>query len=301
MATATSLGKMADKTPLYFFYDSEATDRDVKVDKIIEVAAIVHTNTLTPRAKRELTRSASHEFSSLCFCDRELGEVPQKLIGLTKKDLKDEPPLEEVLKRFFEWMEESIATANRLDHEEYTPVLVAHSGNMLDFPLLLQEVDRSPLLNKKYSKLNIRFVDTFYVFKHLKRSMPSYNYKLRNLALKNLYQTFLHEPYKGHRALADARALCQIFTEGEPAKDIGVFKKYTLDRKEMTAVEEDTQKFKKASIYAGKSADLLAKGITYDTLVRQYQRSPMSFQAYLRSTCGINPKPEVIQYFRAHH
>ena len=287
------------KTPLYFFYDCETTDSDVKVDKLIEIAAVIHLATLKPGARRELKRSDSHEFSSLCFCDRELGKIPQQLIGLTKDDLKNEPPLEEVLKRFFDWIEASIATANELDKEDYIPVLVSHSGSMLDFPMLLKEVDCSPSLTCQLKRLNFRYVDTFYVFKDLKRSKPAYRFKLESLSLKNIYKAYFHFPYEGHRALADARALCKIFSEASPAEDIEIFKKHTQDQVEMVALEQHIQKFRNASINSSKALDILAKGIKFDTLVTEYQRSSATFQTYLRTACGIrNPRPEVIQYFR---
>ena len=292
--------RLEHKTPLYFFYDSETTDRDVKVDKIIEVAAVIHLATLKPGARRELRRSDSHEFSSLCFCDRELGEIPQQLIGLTKDDLKNEPPLEEVLNSFFEWIETSIATASKLDREDYIPVLVAHSGNILDFPMLLKEVDRSPSLSRQFKHLNIRFVDTFYVFKDLKRNKPTYRVKLESLSMQNIYNAYFPFPYEGHRALPDARALCKIFSDAPPANEMAVFQKYTQNRDELSILEEQIKKFREASISPPKAADILAKGITYEKIVGEYQRSPRNFRMFLRSECGIgNPRPELIQHFRS--
>ncbi len=285
------------KRLLYFFYDCEATDLDVEVDRIVEVAAVIHLASLRPRVQRELRHN--DKFSSLCYSDRELGEVPQRLTGLTRDDLRDEPPLEEVLKRFFEWMEVSIATANRLDHEEYTPVLVAHGGNILDFPMLVNEINRIPLVKKKFHSLGLRYMDTFSVLAELKRSRKL---NVDKLAMKAVYEALFFTPYQGHRALADAQALCKIFTEAQPANDISIFRKYIQSQEEMLVMKEQGRKFKEASIGFAKASELLAKEITYEKMARQYQTSPHhTFKSFLRMECQIrHPKQqqEIMSHLR---
>ncbi len=193
---AFGLGRnLEGKKPLYIFYDCETTGRDVETDKIVEIAAVVHLASLKSETNRQFKRNASHEFVSLCFCDKELCEIAQELTGLTKKDLQDEPPLEEVLRRFFVWISEVISTTDRLERTEHAPVLVAHSGNRLDFPLIVKETDKFPFLLEKFQQLNIRFVDTFQVFKDLKRSKASYRMQLESLSMENMYKEYFRDPY----------------------------------------------------------------------------------------------------------
>ncbi len=280
------------KRLLYFFYDCEATGLNVEVDRIVEVAAVIHLASLRPQVQRELRHN--DKFSSLCYSDRELGEVPQRLTGLTRDDLRDEPPLEEVLKRFFEWMEVSIATANRLDHEEYTPVLVAHGGNALDFPMLVTEINGIPLVKRKFRSLGLRYMDTFSVLAELKRSRKL---DVDKLSMKAVYEKLFSMPYQGHRALVDAQALCKIYTEAEPAND----RKYIQSQEEMLAMKEQGRKFKEASIGFEKASELLAKEITYEEMVRQYQTSPHTFKSFLRMECQIrHPKQqqEIMRHLR---
>ena len=45
----------------------------------------------------------------------------------------------------------------------------------------------------------------------------------------------------GHRALADAKALCRIFSEAPPARDLHIFVNHTLNRKEVEKMREQIE------------------------------------------------------------
>ncbi len=286
--------RLGQKKPLFFFYDCEATDLDVEEDRIVEVAAVIHLASLRPQVQRELR--LNDNFSSLCYSDRELGEVPQRLTGLTRDDLRDEPPLEEVLTRFFEWMEVSIATANRLDHEEYTPVLVAHGGNALDFLLLDRAIQSSRSLKRTVHRLNLRYLDSYPVFIELQQRRKL---QVNRLNLQNIYSTLFRSPLEAHRALADAQALCRIFSESHLSREINVVLKFIQNREEMSEMEKHLKNFEKVPIKRFLAYTILAKGITYQVMCREYGRNPEGFRGYLRR-CGINrPKPQQIEHFRA--
>jgi len=288
--------KFGSKQPLFFFYDSEATDKDVEVDRIIEVAAVIHLATLKAPARRRLKEGGSHEFSSLCFSEREVGEVPQELTGLTKTILQNEPPLQQVLTRFFDWMETSLATASRLDHEEYTPVLVAHGGHSLDFPMLLKEVHRCQL-HRKLQNLSLRYVETFSVFKALQKKG---RLRVENMKLTTIYRHLFATDHEGHRALVDARALCRIFSDEPLASRMSTLLKFVQTREEMTEMHEQVRKLSNATMSKYNVHRVLAKGITYELMVKEYRRSPPNFRNFLRNKCGINkPKQKLVEHFRS--
>ena len=132
-------------SPLYFFYDCEATNGDIENDRIIEIAAVLYTKNLEHRLQHgkitELVCSNDH-YQSLCYCTRAINPVVAPLIHLTLADLRNQPSIATVLDGFFEWIVEKVHHVEMLTHNTYTPVLVAHSGNRLDYPLLLAELDR---------------------------------------------------------------------------------------------------------------------------------------------------------------
>ena len=292
--------KIGDKKPLYFFYDCEATGLEIKEDKIVELACVIHTSELSFQTRQELETNKSHEFSSLCYCEKELTPTAQMLTGLRQCDLRGQPQLGAVMTDFFAWIKASITTASKIEGKDYVPVLVAHSGSQLDFPMLHLEVDSSPVLTEQLKTLHLLYIDTYYVFKDLKSSLLSYR-QLDSLSLKNIYITYFGVPYEGHRALADARALCKIFSDAPPASDIHMFIKHMLTKEDTEELTEQIEKFREASIYPAKAIELFKKGITMDNLVTEYQRSPARFISFLRNRCGITrPRPELITYFKTH-
>ena len=292
--------KSRNKEPLYFFYDCETTGTVPGEDQMVELACVIHTSGLKSMTRQELERSKSHEFSSLCYCEKELSPTAQRLTGLRQCDLRGQPQLGEVIMKLFVWIKDSITTTSKLEGREYVPVLVAHSGSQLDFPMLYLQVDSSAVLMEQLKTLHLHYVDTFSVFKDLKRSQLSYR-RLESLSLQNIYITYFGAPYEGHRALADARALCKIFSDAPPAHDIHTFTKHTLTREDTEKRTEEIEKFREASIHPTKSIELLQRGITLDKLISEYKRSPVLFTSFLRNKCGITrPRPELMAYFNKH-
>ena len=250
------------------------------------------------RGQEELVRSYSSEF-------RCTWRTPYHLDAQNGyQDQDEDSPLAQVLRSFFGWIETSIATARALDNEDYTPVLVAHGGCTTDFPALLKEVDRSQLLSQQRRRLNLRFVDTVYVFEDLKLNNYYYRFELdhpSNPTIDKIYNAYLHPPYEGYTPLADTRALRRIFSEGRPANKIDLFKKYTHNRLHMDIFDSQIKKFRQAQINCSVAAGMLIKAIRYETMVLCYLRLEVQdFVAFLRNECGIaNPKPELLQYLRS--
>ena len=288
--------------PLYFFYDCEATGRDAETDRIIEIGAVLCTYNLSPRTSQALQQD--HQFTSLCYCIHPIDPEAAKILTITLKDLKDAPKLEVVLKQFCDWIKERVTVAERSDLCTYTPVLVAHSGNLLDYPLLFSEIRRtgSYTLNRKFEDLNLHYTDSHFAIRQLARSNLFFR-SFPGLGVKDLHQGLLHVPYIGHRALPDAQALHKIFTQCQRVQlQTELFRelrKFTQSKQGVEFIREQVPKFLEAHIKPAKAEELLMRGITYDKVLREYQLSPHNFEQYLRSTCGITrPKQELLDHFK---
>ena len=283
-------------SPLYFFYDCEATGLDVDNDRIIEVAAVVYTKNLPLSSTeiQELTKDGSGQFSSLCHCTRELHPEAAAKVGITLADLRHEPPLHTVLDQFFDWIENRVNEAEKLCRSRFTPVLTGHGG--LDFPLLLAELQRinSTLLSEKFDALNVHFADTHSFCKKLSKSDDTLA-RMRGLGMEAIYKAFFPlEFYDMHRALPDAKALCKLFTDSPLSLRISELSSMIEDKDTMLK----QLKLVKAGFSGTKARDLLRRGITIEQMEREYQRSPSGFHRYLR-TLGINnPRPQLMLYFR---
>ena len=287
-------------SPLYFFYDCEATGNVIEEDRIIEVAAVLYTKSLvlSPGKIEDLVRSGDH-FQSLCHCTKEILPVVEKLIKLTLADLRGEPLLSTVLDQFFDWIKEKVTKVEEATRRKYTPVLVAHSGNVLDYPLLMLELDRlgQRSLTEKYKSLNLHFVDTFSMCKHMQaRSHPLLR-GLERFGLGSLYKFFFpYDPFDAHRALADARILLKIFTDSPLASIIDV---QLQDAIQSEATTRELWKLRKAGIFSPtKEKELLKKGITVETLEAKRRVSVAGLRLYLREI-GINkPGPVLKEHFK---
>ena len=287
------------KEPLYFFYDCETTGLEIDKDKIIEIAAVIHTTNLPPRIAQELKRGKADEFTSLVYCERELHQVTQELTGLTLADLRREPRLEVVLNDLFDWINESVTKVSEMDGRSYSPVLAAHSGPRLDYPILFFELKglRSVSLLHKFQRLNLNYVDTFEVLKDLQISDPSYK-ELEKLGVHYIYLKYFRTEYEGHRALDDAKALRRIFSEAPPASKIFLFRKYSQSKEGLEMTREQTTKFNTAWISSTKARELLMKGITYERVAEESRRSREAFLCFLKNECCIRkPRQELIQHF----
>ena len=291
-------------SPFYIFYDCEATGRNPKEDRVIEIGAVVCTQNLEPGAARALQQNNRHEFTSLCYCTHTIDPKEAEILTLTLADLKDAPKPKDVLISFCEWIEKVVRMAEQRSSAKYSPVLVAHSGNRLDYPLLFKEIERahSPTLTRKFTGLDLHYTDTHSAIRQVARTDKFYR-DLPGLGIKDLHQAFFHKPYEGHRALPDAEALYNIFTKCESSKQGVLFSeilKFIQTKEGVELTNEQIPKFLAARIKPAKAEELLMKGITYDRVLQEFKRSPDNFKHYLRVRCGITrPKQELLDHFES--
>ena len=288
--------------PLYFFYDCEATGRNAEDDQIIEIGAVVCTYDLSPRTARALDAQDKGQFTSLCHCTHPIDPEAAKVVPITLRDLVDAPKLKQVLISFCDWIKERVGIAERSDYATFTPVLVAHSGNLLDYPLIFNEIKRtsSHALKHKFESLDLHYTDSHSAVRQLARSNQFYR-SLPGKGVKDLHQGLLYKPYVGHRALRDAQALHDIFTKCDREKHLELFgeiRKFIQNKRGVEFNREQMPKFREASITAAKAEELLMKGITYNKISEEYRYFPHTFTRYLADTCGITkPKQELLDHF----
>lgn len=312
--------KAYEITPVYFFYDCEATAcDDISEDRIIEIAAVLYTKNLPKYglSSSDIAKLDADHFQSLCHCTRPIKPIVEEKVGLSLADLAGKPPLHTVLEWFFTWINEKMSFVNKssISSGRHTPVLVAHSGRKLDFPILMAELERineRPLYDKHgytnvgssslvqlLDNLSLHFADTYTMCKLLRTKLGSILYEVPSLSVEALYKHFFpHEPFDAHRALPDAQILRKLFTDSPLAS--------TVDR-ELTDTIEDTKttykKWKqieimKAGITFHKAGELVfMRGITLRQLEQQYRQNPWGFLVYL-STLGIRrPNQKLMDYF----
>lgn len=283
--------------PLYFFYDCETTDLDIKLDSIIEIAAVVYTKALRHRVRQP-------EFQSLCFTDHKLSAVAKQLTGLTNEDLKGQPPLKDVLHDFFDWIQQTVRSANEREGKTYVPVLASHSGPKLDFPMIFNAVEKTgPPLLTEFDDLNLHYVDTFNIFKRL-QSTGKYRIQLRKLGLRYIYLAFFADSADAHRALKDAKHLCRIFSDAPPADVfMDMLRGYVQNRDGLAFTKEQVSRFAQLRpsncIKGNQVIDFLHKGISYEDLLEKSRKSDGDLRSFLAGECGfVGPKEDVVRAFR---
>ena len=268
--------------PLYFFYDCETTGLKIGYDRIIEIAAVVYTKGVRHRIDRP-------EFQSLCYTDREISPEAIQLTGLTNRDLKGEPSLKDVLHEFFDWIQQIVRGISERERKNYVPVLAAHSGPRLDFPMLFKAVEKigDRLLQRKFESLNLHYADTFSVFKKLQPTRE-YGPQLEKLGAHDIYLAYFHPSAGAHRALQDAKDLCRIFSEAPPA-DVFMdkLKTYIQSKKGLALLREQVRnflqiKYKDENFFkAYEAVDLVHEGIMYGDLEEEYRRSEGHLRRFL--------------------
>ncbi len=279
--------------PLYFFYDCETTGLKIGYDGIIEIAAVVYTKNLRRRVHHP-------ELHSLCYTDRELTPEAKRLTGLTNRDLEGQPRLKDVLHNFFDWIRETVQEVSERERGNYVPVLAAHSGPRLDFPMLFKAVERigarNRSLQRKFDTLNLHYADTFSVFKKL-QSTRMYGPQLQKLGAHDIYLAYFPPSAHAHRALDDAKSLCKIFSESCPA---AVFMEkletYIQSKDGLDFTREQICKF--LQIKCGDEnffkvfevIDLLHKDITFEDLENEYRRSERHLRRFLAEECGFTDR-----------
>ena len=222
---------------------------------------------------------------------------------ITLDHLKGAPKPEDVLISFYDWIEDTVRIAEQRSRGKYTPVLVAHSGNRLDYPLLFKEIVLacSHTLTQKFKDLNLHYTDSHSAIRHQARKDRFYQ-DLPGLGVKDLHKAFLGKSYDGHRALPDAEALHNIFTKCGVAKQgalFGEIRRFVLTKERVEFTIEQIPKFMTAHINPAKAEELLMKEITYEKMLQEYKHSPGNFQRYLREQCTIKrPKQELLDHFK---
>lgn len=249
--------------PLFFFYDCETTGLTVGYDAIIEVAAVLYTKDLQP--------TGPQEFASLCSCDRALSGKTKELTGLTDADLRGKPSVKDVLHRLFDWIKETVDAVSASERRDFYPVLAAHSGRLLDFPMLFTTVrsyqSKDPLLQAKFDALNLHYGDTFSVFKHF--VLEGKCKELKKLGLKDIHGTYFANSIADHRAMGDAKKLRRIFSDSPPAAEfMATLKEYLQTKRGIENTKAEAQKFKRAGITIPHAIKLLHNGITYEQYLR---------------------------------
>ena len=209
--------------PIFFFYDCEATGPNPVVARIIEIAAVVYTKHLEHSLPRSQIRRL--HFESLCHCTSQVHPDAEKKHGLSLASLQDQPTFASVLNSFCDWIKDVVQEVGRVTGKTYTPILVAHSGIVFDFPLLMAEVERirqqsgssfESQLVRKFDNLNLNFADTFFMCKDLEMIKSPILEGVDKLGVEGLYKHFFpHKLYAAHRALPDAKALCKLFSDSD--------------------------------------------------------------------------------------
>ena len=275
--------------PLYFFYDCETTGLKIGYDGIIEIAAVVYTKGLKHIVRQK-------EFQSLCSTYRQISPKSQEMTGLTNDDLKGKPSLTKVLTNFFNWIEDTVRTASAKDGKRFVPVLAAHSGTKLDFPMLFKAVERIEALQDQFTSLNLHYADTFNVFKSL-QSSEEHGPQLQKLGAHDIYLSYFPPLAGAHRALQDARDLCKIFSDAPPAKVfIDKLKTYIQSKDGFTFTREQVRKFLQIKgedgstnfFKAYEAVELLHDGIIFEDLEEKFGESEKCFRRFLAQTCGFS-------------
>lgn len=294
-------------SPLYFFYDCEATGKVVHENKIIEIAAVLYTKNLEPQLSRdqirELSRVGEDHFQSLCHCTKPLHPKAAEMTGLTLADLRYEPPLPTVLQSLIDWITAKIDLVESFSGSKYCPVLVAHSGSTFDFPLIFAELERGKHsdLERKLASMTLHFADTFAACKMLSIASDPLFSRVKELSVEYLHKHFFpSEPFEAHRALADARTLCKLFTDSPLSGKLDTLRStiqnIDIVRKKWKAIE-----LQKAGINSWRKAEeiVFERGVTLNDMEREYRYGfPGKFENYLRRTVGIKfPGEELLDYF----
>ena len=301
MASPYEVGRSFQGSPLYIFYDCESTGLNIEEDRIIEVAAVLHTKSipsLSSRQLEQLTAANGGHFSALCHCTKPIHPDAAKVISLTLDDLRDAPPVHAVLDKLFDWIQEKVTQVSAMASGMFTPVLVAHSGCRLDYPLLVNEVNRNGAYSSlavKFKGINLHYVDSYthfileYKNDHTYRSLLT-----EGMSMKAVYNKFLREELKGHRALEDAQALCRIFTEGYPSCKMQTLQGITLNQRGLTDKEEQIMKMRAVGIKPRKAEEMLGIGVTLEMLKEMWRRNPSAAKRELRRVGITRPSAELV-------
>ena len=292
---------------LHIYYDCEATGEDLDCDRIIEMAAVVSINSKDSATSTAERGESVEKFQSLCYTDREVGPIARELTRLTNQDLLDKPHLPVVLEQLLDWVGRMVERASSQRGERCTPVLVAHGGFLLDFPMLMAATERaggghsqvlSSALYCKIRGLNLHFADSSTTCKRLGENNDPVMQGVESKKQSSLYRWFFGEDYTAHRALNDAQALHRLLTES-PLKrclDQLVMKSPQQAYNHWKAVQ-----MKSANVTFEKAKALVRRGVYLEHMQQRYNQSPNhEFNEYLRSLGIRRPELGLLGYFEKH-
>ncbi|CCM11705.1 DEDDh 3'-5' exonuclease domain of the epsilon subunit of DNA polymerase III [Helicobacter heilmannii] len=141
---------------LYCFIDIETNGSDPKTSQVIEIAALLYKPAKDPFISGMVVKS----FSSLIYCEH----VPPKiaeLTGLSAQHLRHAPPLKQVLKKFREFLGDSVFVAHNADFDfPYLSECCAHNlgAGLLNPKLCTLSLSRKSILSPKHG---LGFLNTF--------------------------------------------------------------------------------------------------------------------------------------------
>lgn len=189
---------------LKIFFDLEATGPEARVARITQLGAVATLD--------------GTEIGNYCSYVNPIIEVSPKareLTGLSLEFLKNKPAIDQVLRSFLGWI-------RAIRHKQKGPLptclLVAHSGNLFDFPLLFAEMHRCRMdPSAILSKFGIlATLDSFYWAKYgmHRSSLPLSKNGTPSLSLKSLYMHNVPQVHRigggrEHNALYDSYMLMQ--------------------------------------------------------------------------------------------
>ena len=146
-----------------------------KGDCILSIGAIKMSGT---------TILEEQQFYSLIYCDQEIPKEIVQLTGITNDEVRQAPPLSNVLMRFFEFVQDSTLVAHHATHERSFMQYVS------------SKVFKTPFKH--------RIVDTSFLYKLIDRDF--HNVSLEKLCEQNDIPIF-----DRHHALGDAKMTAQIW------------------------------------------------------------------------------------------
>jgi DNA polymerase III epsilon subunit family exonuclease len=158
----------------YVVFDTETTGLEPRVDKIIEISAIKFID------NKEVDR-----FSMLVNPNKKIGQFITELTGIRQEDLDTQPTIEDVIPKFFEFI------------EDYT--LIAHNAEY-DIEMLASECYRSNI-----KLCDNKVIDTLELAKKIIPRNSIDNYKLKTL------KEYLGLDNISHRALADCEVCSEVY------------------------------------------------------------------------------------------
>jgi len=157
----------------YTVIDIETTGLDPEVDGITELAAI-----------RVRNNRPDEFFQTLVYPGKEISEDIQRLTGITNAMVKDQPPLEEVVDRFLEFIGDDI--------------LVGHNIVRFDVDFINRRIGDG-------RQISNRLVDTMWVARKL------FGKEIANLRLKTVASFLGIGESEEHRALADSETTFRCY------------------------------------------------------------------------------------------